>query len=141
MNTNQQFNLTLTLAIDSDQNFSLDQLDLATRNLREELYDLGVDSAEFISGGEAPAGAKTADPVTIGALAVAVLPTFLPRLVEYLQSWCLRGENRKIRIKTQVGDRSVEVEYSPSAISHEELTQLVSQLTDSLQSDTDLPQS
>ena len=141
MTENQQFNLTLDVTIYSNQNFSLDQLDLATRNLREELYDLGVDSAELISEGEAPTGTKTADPVTIGALAVAVLPTFLPRLIEYLQSWCLRGENRKVRIKTQVGDHSVEVEYSPSAISQEELTHLVSQLTKSIKADTDTPQS
>ncbi len=133
MEENQQYNLTLELAIDSDQNFSLDQLDRDARNLRNELIELGVDSAEFISEGEAPRGAKSAEAVTIGALAVAVLPTFLPKLVEYLQSWCLRSENRKVRIKTQVGDRSVEVEYSPSAISQEELTQLVSQLTGSLQ--------
>ena len=112
-----------------------DQLDLATRYLRDELFDLGVNSAEIISAGEAPGGTKSAEAITIGALAVAVLPTFLPRLVEYLQSWCMRSENRKVRIKTQVGDRSVEVEYSPSAISQEELTQLVSQLTDSLQAD------
>ena len=141
MDENQLYNLKLELSVDLDLNNSLDQLDLATRNLREELYDLGVDSAEFIADGEAPVGAKTADPVTIGALAVAVLPTFLPRLIEYLQSWCLRGENRKIRIKTQVGDRSVEVEYSPTAISQEELTHLVSQLTESLTTDTDTPQS
>jgi len=95
---NQQYNLTIELSIDSDSNDSLDQLDLATRNLREELYDLGVDSAERISAGEAPAGAKSADAVTVGALAVAVLPTFLPRLVEYLQSWCMRVENRKVRM-------------------------------------------
>ena len=111
--------------------------DTLARNLREELYDLGVDSAEIVSAGEAPAGSKSADAVTIGALAVAVLPTFLPRLVEYLQSWCMRAENRKVRIKTQVGERSVEVEYSPSALSQEELTQLVTKLTASLQSNPD----
>jgi len=118
--------------VESDPN----RKDALGRNLREELYDLGVDSAEMVSAGEAPAGAKSAEAVTIGALAVAVLPTFLPRLVEYLQSWCLRAENRKVRIKTQVGDRSVEVEYSPSALSQEELTQLVTKLTSSLETDT-----
>jgi len=137
MDENQYHNLTLELSIGPDQNHSLDQLDLATRYLREELYDLGVDSAEMTSGSEVPTGAKSAEAVTFGALAVAVLPTFLPKLVEYLQSWCMRAEDRKVRIKTQVGDRSVEVEYSPSALSQEELTLLVTKLTGSIQSNPD----
>ena len=132
MNTVYTFAIEI---IESDPN----RQDNLTRILREELYDLGVDSAEMISAGEAPTGSKSADAITIGALAVAVLPTFLPRLVEYLQSWCLRAENRKVRIKTQVGDRSVEVEYAPSALSQEELTQLVSRLTSSLKPDTHSP--
>ena len=136
MTPEQNTTLTFLINIKFDE-LPIDQLDLATRNLREELYDLGVDSAEILSAGEAPAGAKSAEAVTVGALAVAVLPTFLPRLVEYLQSWCMRAENRKVRIKTQVGDRSVEVEYAPSALSQEELTQLVTKLTSSLQTNSD----
>lgn len=110
-----------------------DTLDQLTRGLRGELLELGVDSAELVSAGEAPEGAKTADPVTLGMLAVAVLPAFLPKLLEYLQSWSMRAENRRVRVKTQAGDRSVEVEYSPSALSQEEIAQLVRTLAGSLE--------
>jgi hypothetical protein len=109
-----------------------DMLDRLTRSLRGELLELGVNSAEVVASGDVPEGAKSPEAVTWGALAVAVVPTFLPKLVEYLQSWSMRGENRRVRIKTQVGDRSVEVEYSPSALSQEELTRLVDKLADSL---------
>jgi hypothetical protein len=44
----------------------------------------------------------------------------------------MRAENRKIRVKTQVGDRSIELEYTPTAVSEEELMKLVSKLTGAL---------
>jgi hypothetical protein len=109
-----------------------DTLDKLTRGLRSELLELGVNSAELVTSTDVPEGAKSPEAITWGALAVAVMPTFLPRLVEYLQSWSMRGENRRVRIKTQVGDRSVEVEYSPSALSQDELARLVDKLTGSL---------
>ena len=109
-----------------------DALDALTRQLRGELLELGVDSAEVVTSADAPEGTKSPEAVTWGALAVAVMPSFLPKLVEYLQSWSLRGENRRVRIKTQVGDRSVEVEYSPAALSQDELARLVDKLTGSL---------
>ena len=114
-----------------------DRLDQLTRGLRGELLELGVESAELASAGEAPEGTKTADPVTLGVLAVAVLPAFLPKLLEFLQSWSMRAENRRVRIKIQAGERSVEVEYSPSALSQEELTKLVETLAGSLEEKKD----
>ncbi len=106
-----------------------DRLDVLTRGLRDELLELGVGSAEAVVSDVVERGPKSPEAVTWGALAVAVVPTFLPKLVEYLHSWSMRGENRRVRIKTQVGDRSVEVEYSPAALSQDELTQLVKKLT------------
>jgi hypothetical protein len=44
----------------------------------------------------------------------------------------MRGESRKIKIKTQVGDRSVEVEYSPQTTSPAELKNLVETLASAL---------
>jgi hypothetical protein len=118
-----------------------DTLDKLTRGLRSELLELGVNSAELVTSTDVPEGAKSPEAITWGALAVAVMPTFLPRLVEYLQSWSMRGENRRVRIKTQVGDRSVEVEYSPSALSQDELARLVDKLTGSLGKADDKDQS
>ena len=109
-----------------------ERLDRLTRQLRSELLDLEVESADFVQEDQLPEGAKAAEAITLGALAVAVLPNFLPKLVEYLQSWALRGEGRKIKVKSQVGDRSIELEYMPQAMSQEELKTLVETLTDAL---------
>jgi hypothetical protein len=122
----------LILNIDLGEEADDDTLDRATRELRSELLELDVNSVDFVKSGESPEGAKSAEAVTIGSLAVILLPTLIPKLLEYLQSWSLRAESRKISIKTQVGDRSIELEYSPSAISAGELEQLVQKLIGSL---------
>ncbi|HZD56073.1 MAG TPA: hypothetical protein VE136_05085 [Anaerolineales bacterium] len=110
-----------------------ERLDRLTRQLRSELLDLEVESVDFVQGDQLPEGVKGADAITLGALAVAVLPTFLPKLVEYLQSWTLRGEGRRVKIKSQVGDRSIELEYMPQAMSQQELKTLVETLTHALE--------
>jgi hypothetical protein len=120
-----------TLQIDAGE-FDPDRLDRITRQLRGELLDLEVESVDFVQRDNLPKGAKAAEAVTLGTLAVAVLPNFLPKLIEYLQSWTLRGEGRKVKVKTQVGDRSIELEYIPEAMSQQELKTLVETLTDAL---------
>ncbi len=109
-----------------------DECDSLTRELRSELLELGVGSVDFVSGKDLLPGAKAADPVTIGALMLAVVPVFLPKLLEYLQSWTMRAESRRIRVKTQVGDRSIELEFSPAAISKDELEKFVKKITGAL---------
>ena len=123
-----QFNLTVEAGADSPA----DQVDELARQLFAELGELGVEAVSIGAAGLAPEGAKSAEAFTLGALAVAVLPAFLPKLVEYLQAWALRGENRKVHVKSQVGDRSIEIDYSPSAISTKEIERLVSTLTSDL---------
>lgn len=109
-----------------------ERLDLLTRQLRQELLDLEVESVDFIQEDQLPEGAKAADVVTLGALAVAVLPNFLPKVIEFLQSWSLRSEGRKVKVKSQVGDRAIELEYTPDAMSQQELKTLVETLTSAL---------
>ncbi len=124
----------LTLQIDADAAYHAEELDRLTRQLRDELQDVPeVESAELLKGGTAPAGSKVVDPITIGALLIAILPGAIPKLLEVINGWSMRGENRKIKIKTQVGDRAVEVEYAPSTMSQQELKTLVETLTGAMQ--------
>ena len=62
-----------------------DELDRMTRQLLSELRNMEVESAELAGGEAAPAGTKSVDPVTIGTLAITVLPTLLPKIVEFIQ--------------------------------------------------------
>jgi len=123
------------LTIDAGGDMDADQLDRLTRQLRNELLDLDTETVDLVKSEDAPEGTKSAEAVTAGALAVAILPSFLPKLIEYLQSWTMRGEERKVKVKSQIGDRSIELEYSPNALSQEELKELVTTLTETLAED------
>jgi hypothetical protein len=124
--------LNLTLTIHSEQIDSSD-LDRLARSLRRELLDLDVEKVDFLTPGEAPPGSKSAEALTLGTLVVTTLPVFVPKLIEFLQSWVIRAEDRKVKIKSQVGDRSIELEYSPKAIGPEELKTLINTLSVSLE--------
>lgn len=101
-------------------------LDELTRLLMVELRDLGADSVETLQESDPQKGAK-GDPFTIGALLVVALPALLPNLVSFLQAWSLRGETRRVRIKTPAG---VEVEFAPEKrLSQKELLDLVNELS------------
>lgn len=126
--------LKLVLQIPSQMGVESDELDRLTRNLRTELLELNVERVDLASGSTAPPGTKSAEAFTLGTLVISTMPVFVPKLVEFLQSWVMRAEDRKVKIKSQVGDRSIELEYSPKAISQEELKQLIGTLSDSLSS-------
>jgi len=123
----------LTLQLDV-KDAGPEELDSITRQLRDELEQEDVGSAELLKEGPAPQGTKSAEIVTMGGLLLSVLPSVLPSVVGFLQSWASRGDGRKVKIKTQVGDRSVELEYVPSAMSQAELKSLVETLTSTLAS-------
>jgi hypothetical protein len=76
---------------------------------------------------------KSVEAVTIGALAITVLPAALPRLIDFVQAWTLRGKDRTVKIKATVGDRSVDVEY-PASASETVVKELIQKMTDSLAS-------
>lgn len=66
----------------------------------------------MVKGGSAPQGTKSVDPVTAGAIAIAVLPTMLPKIIETIQAWLLRDSNRTIKFKGKVAGQVIEFEGS-----------------------------
>ena len=85
-------------------------IDRMTRNLLAELRETDVESVELVSSTAAPSGTKTADPVTTGAIAISVLPTLLPKIVEFIQAWALRGNGRTVKFKGEVNGQTIEFE-------------------------------
>ena len=102
--------LNLTLQIDAGPDTLPDELDAMARQLLDELRDTDVAAAELASAGASPAGTKSAEAITLGAVAVAVLPTFLPKLVEFVQAWSLRGQGRTVKFKGKVAGQDMEFE-------------------------------
>ncbi len=94
----------------SDPALDAEQLDRMTSRVLNDLRELGVSSAGRAPGGNAPAGAKSVDPSTLGALLLVAVPAVLPKLIDFFQALVLPGENRKVRVKTAAG---VEIEFTP----------------------------
>jgi hypothetical protein len=107
-------------------------LDFVTRQLRSELLDLQVESVDLIATQDVPRGAKSADVITLGTMAITVLPIFIPKIIEFLQSWVTRNDGKTVKVKSQAGDRSIEIEFSQKAISQQDLKTLLDTLTGSL---------
>ena len=117
--------IKLTLAV-AEAEADADRLDELTRHLMRDLGDLGVESVERPSGEAAPEAAK-GDPFTWGALALALVPALLPKLVEFLRDWTRRDEGRTVKIKTPTG---LEVEFTlEGELTEAELASLVEKLT------------
>ena len=117
--------IKLTLAV-AEAQADDERLDGLTGRLMQDLRELGVESIERPSGEAAAEGAK-GDPVTLGALALTIVPIVLPKLIEFLQAWALRGEQRRLKIETPDGLR---IEFTPEqTLSNAELVALVEKLT------------
>ena len=123
----------LVVSIEPDATWDPDQIDALTRRLRQQLLEFDVDSVKLASAGEIPAGAKSAEAVALGTVLVTVMPAVLPKIVEFLQAWMLRGAGNTVKIRAAAGDKSFDVEYSPGATSEAELNRLLQTLSKSLQ--------
>jgi hypothetical protein len=126
-----EVNLTLHIQSANDD-FDADELNLLTNALVRSLEDVGVESVEVMRDQNIPKGAK-GDLITLGALLVTVLPSTLPKVMEFLQAWTLRNKDQTLRAKVGWGDRSAEIEY-PAYMSPEELkkhVEVIKQLIES----------
>ena len=70
----------LTLQLNAGKDDDPEVLDRQARQLLAEIRDLDVEDARLVKGGPAPQGAKSAEMVTLGSLAVMVLPTIATTL-------------------------------------------------------------
>jgi len=95
-----------------------EDLDTMTRNLLNELRGTDVTSANLVAMGPSPKGSK-GDLVTIGMLALEVLPVAIPSVISLVQAWVMRGQGRTVKFKS----KGIEFEGSP-----EELQKLLSTL-------------
>jgi len=107
MKVKQALHLTIQIGLDEPDNEVLDSL---ARQLMSELSDQPVESVDLARSGSAPPGTKSAEAITLGALAVTVLPSVLPKLVEFCQAWALRGQGRTVKFKGKVAGQDFEFE-------------------------------
>lgn len=71
-----------------------------------------------------PKGAMSGDAITIGVLALAVLPNLIPTIINAIKDIKLGNQGTSINIKIKDGDREVQIEI-PSDLNHlDEITAL-----------------
>jgi hypothetical protein len=120
MNMPDIYNLDLIVQLTARGTDS-EELDSLLRQLRQELLEAGIASAPLLSNAEQPQGTKGLDPVVLGALAIAIGPTLVTKLLEFLHAWALRREGRVVKIKLQnESGAAVEIEV-PTALSPAEV--------------------
>jgi len=131
-------NTNLTILVHAGSDLLAEDIDTLTRRLRTEIQEFGVETVTLQTTDSVPSGTKSVEAVTLGALAVTILPQMLPRLIEFLQAWSLRGKDRTVKIKASVGDRSVDIEY-PEGASEAAVQELIQKMTDTLTPPTGTP--
>jgi hypothetical protein len=91
----------LTVRVDAGPEAGLEELDELTHLLRRELLELDVESVGPASTGQAPAGSRAGDALSVGTLAVTLLnsPELLLGVVGLVQSWLTRGSQRSVRLE------------------------------------------
>ncbi|MEV0123247.1 hypothetical protein AB0I16_17240 [Streptomyces sp. NPDC050703] len=99
--------------VEGVQDGDRDELDDLVRQLRERLLELDVDSVELLRGGTPPAGAKSGDLVSLGALTITMAPFVLRSVVRLVEQWI---EHRPVRtVSLTIGDDSLELQVVSSA--------------------------
>jgi hypothetical protein len=122
--------LNLQIVLHTDPKISDEKLERITRELAQEIKDVGVESVGLVSDAKPVEGARSAEAVTLGAIALAVLPVVLPKIMDFLQARSLRGSGKTITIKSQQGDRLLEVSFAPDKMpSTDELKQFIQDIT------------
>jgi hypothetical protein len=105
-----------------------EEIDRLTRDLLAELRELPLESAEIPRAATRSAGAKSFGIEALGALAIKVVPSALPKIVAFLRGWLDRGAGKHIKIKATNGKHSFEVDLPAGEFSHDELKELLAHL-------------
>ncbi|MFI6040351.1 hypothetical protein ACIA8C_01885 [Nocardia sp. NPDC051321] len=106
---------SVRLVIDAGPEADAEETDRLARLLGVELADLDVESVAFASEGVPPEGAKAADPVTVGAIIVALSASggVLAGLIAIAQDWLSRQGARK-RIEVTIEGETLVLERATS---------------------------
>ena len=130
-------NINVMVQISMGEDFDEDDLDRLARDLRIEIEleeDLPLESIASPSEHVFEPGGKGPDLVTWGALGIIIIQAALPKLLECLQAWSLRGQGRVIKAKIQKNGISIDVEY-PLALSPDEFKKHIQILIDTLKAE------
>jgi molybdenum cofactor biosynthesis enzyme len=103
---------TLSLQLSLGADALPDEVNDATNQLMRDLLRSNADSVEKVQSDELQAGAK-GDPLTIGAIALALGAAAAPEIVKILHSWLARRQSNSVSLKVKLG--ADEIEFTTAA--------------------------
>ena len=101
----------LNLEVSADD-ATAEDIDWMTRDLLSMLREMDVEWVELKKGGPAPKRSKIGDVITTGAIVMAVVPAVLPKIVDGIQAWVMRGSNRTVKFEGKIAGQPVKFEGS-----------------------------
>ncbi|OAR23266.1 hypothetical protein A8W25_27615 [Streptomyces sp. ERV7] len=101
------------LSLTPDEESDAEDTDRLMRRLRAELRELDVDVLRPVPASELPAGAKGGDPVTVGAIVVALSASggVFTVLIDTLRDW-LGRQSARHRISVTIDGDTIELEHA-----------------------------
>lgn len=124
---NQVEPIQLMIKVNGDS-ISERRLNEMTIVLKDELTNLKPLSIDLQRDSNVPEDVMSVTAITVGAIALAVLPTAIPALIEFLREWRLRNSNRMITIKRRSGEEEIEVSF-PEDMSSKRLHELIDSIS------------
>ncbi len=105
--------VSVLLVLTPDPELDSEAGERLTRQLRAELAELDIESADLAAGGIAPDRAKGTDPVTVGAIIVALSASggVFTTLLETVRDWLSR-HGRRHRISVTINGDTLELEQA-----------------------------
>lgn len=90
----------LAIRLDLDPEVAVDASERGrmTQQLRRQLLALDVERVELVRTDAAPAGSKSAEAITVGALMITLAPTALAGAFNLLQDWLNRHAASSIQV-------------------------------------------
>ena len=103
--------LSVALVILPDDEAGLEESDRLIRQLRAELAELDADSISLTGAGMVPAGTKASDPVTVGAIVVAMSASggVFAALIDIVRDW-LGRQSGSHRVSVTIDGDTIELE-------------------------------
>jgi hypothetical protein len=125
--TDTTFNLIVSL--DTEQEIPEQMLYRLTGQMLRDISKLGVDSVKRAESSETKMLVKGGFPIDVNTLVISLGSAgVLTAIIHLMKDWALRAEGRKVKVRAEIRDRSIEFEYSPTATSEEELMDFADRL-------------
>ncbi len=124
--------IAFKIKLSSPDHSDPEAMDRLTRNLRSGIQEIGLESVQLGVDETKADGSKGAGAVLPGILVLNGMIALMPKVLEYLQSWIMRGQNQAVSIEIQRGANKVNLSFTPKSTSPEDILNLVEKLNQNL---------